>query len=89
MTKKTIALLLAVFMMFMIGACSKNGTPSNPNANYEGSLEDLMAAIYEKNPVELNLGPTTTIDLANADNLNYFLGLSDAEDMVYCVKELF
>jgi hypothetical protein len=81
MTKKFFALLLAALVMVTFGACSKNGTPSNPNANYEGSLEDLMAAIYEKNPVELKLGPTTTIDLANADNLTYFLGLSDAEDI--------
>ncbi|SCZ81135.1 hypothetical protein [Acidaminobacter hydrogenoformans] len=86
MTKKTIALLLAALMILTLGACSKNVASSTTNANYEGSLEDLMSAIYEINPVELKLGPTTTIDLGNADNLIYFLGLSDAEGIKEAVS---
>lgn len=86
MTKKMIALILATFMVFTIGACSNEGTTSNANANYEGSLEDLMATIYEKNPVELKLAPTTTIDLSNADNLNYFLGLPDSRGIKEAVS---
>lgn len=86
MTKKIITLLLVALMMFTFGSCSKNEPSLNPKANYEGSLEDLMTAIYEKNPVELNLGPTTAIDLTNTDNLTYFLGLSDAEDIKEAVS---
>lgn len=86
MTKRITALLLTALMVFTFGACSNNEAPPTPNANYEGSLEDLMAAIYEENPVELNLGPTTAIDLANADNVTYFLGLSDAEDILEAVS---
>lgn len=91
MTKKIIALLLTMVMLFAFGACSKDEDSSSepsssepsltPSANYEGSLEDLMAEIYEENPVELNLGPATAIDLTDADNVNYFLGLSNADDI--------
>lgn len=81
MAKKFIVLLLAALMVFSLGACSKNVEPSNQNANYEGTLEDLMDSIYEKNPVELNLGQTTTIDLTNSDDLTYFLGVQSAENI--------
>lgn len=93
LTNKIIALLLAAFMLFSVTACTNNNTSpetdtektqdtdTSPEKNYEGTLEDLMTAIYEKKPVELMLGPATAIDLENADNVTYFLGLSDASDI--------
>lgn len=79
MTKRLIALLLSALIMFALAGCSKNEVPSK--TNYEGTLKDLMTAVYDKKPVELKLGPTTAVDLTNSDNVTYFLGLSDTESI--------
>lgn len=95
MTKKIIALLFSALTMLAVTACSKNDSSkiikddtssliieeSSSNTNYEGSLEDLMTAVYEKNPVEIMLEQTTAVDLTNADMVNYYLGLSDASNV--------
>ena len=91
MTKKMTVILLAAIMMFTVVACAKDEnseknetsstTKTDSNANYEGSLENLMNAVYEKNPVEVTLGPPMAIELADANNVNYSLGLSDASNI--------
>ncbi|MGM9652793.1 MAG: hypothetical protein ACI3XP_04070 [Eubacteriales bacterium] len=46
---------------------------------YDGTLAELVDAIYGKVPVNLRLSPATDIDLTNADALNYYLGLDKAD----------
>ena len=82
MTKRLLALLLSTLLVLALAGCSKNEAASKKN--YEGTLEDLMTAVYDKKPVELKLGPTTAVDLTNSDNVTYFLGLSDAESIKEC-----
>ena len=73
MLKKILSVLLASVMLFSIAACGDKAP-----ASYAGTLEELAEAIYAQNPLELMMGPTTQIEITNADNLKYYLGLSDA-----------
>ena len=73
MFKKILTAILASVMLLSVAACGEKAP-----ASYAGTLEVLADAIYAQNPLELAMGPTTQIDIANADTLKYYLGLSDA-----------
>lgn len=89
MLKKILFALLAAAMVLTAAACGKDETPDNAGDTtaaedtaaeaivYEGTLEELLAAIYEKSPMEAMMG-NMPIDLTDADALKYYLGLSDA-----------
>ena len=74
MLKKILAALLASVMLFSLASFGEEAP-----ASYAGTLEELAAAIYEQNPLELMMGPTTPIEIENADNLRYYLGLESAD----------
>ena len=73
MLKKILSVMIASVMLFSIAACGDKAP-----ASYAGTLEELTEAIYAQNPLELSMGPTTQIEISNADTLRYYLGLSDA-----------
>jgi len=88
MLKKILFTLLAAAMVLTAAACAKDENPDNAGDTtaedtaaeaivYEGTLEELLAAIYEKSPMEAMMG-NMPIDLTDADALKYYLGLSDA-----------
>jgi len=83
MFKKILCVMLSALMLVSIAACGKTEDETQTPAVYEGTLEDLAAAIYEKHPIEAMMGPTTQIDLTSPDNTGYYLGITD----VSAVKE--
>lgn len=74
--KKVLALSLAVIMLVCFAACGGNGAKVEP---YEGQLTDLVAAMYEKQPVEFMVGPAMEIDLTDAWAVKSYLGLGAGE----------
>jgi len=92
--KKLIALLLALVMVTAVfvgcnkeeektGDNSGEKAPAAQKANLEGTMEELVGKIIEKNPVEFMGGPIP-VDLTDTSEdglwfLNSFTGLSSAE----------
>ena len=91
MFKRILAAMLAALSMFSVAACSNDepevkddettAEEETAPAVYEGTLEELTTAIYEKQPVEAMMGPTTLIDLADTDALAYYIGVNDASNI--------
>jgi len=86
MTRKVFAFAMALLAMSMLfTACSQSAAqPEKENAQvspYEGTLEELVSAIYEQKRPEFMVGEAMAIDLSNADALVYYLGLSDASGL--------
>jgi len=91
MFKRILAAMLAALSMFSFAACSNDepevkddettAEEETAPAVYEGTLEELTTAIYEKQPVEAMMGPTTLIDLADTDALAYYIGVNDASNI--------
>ncbi len=80
--KKFLAIALAALMVFALVACTGDKEPAGPAATtYEGTPADLVAKIYEIQPVELALMDPTAIDLADADAVKAYLGLEDASNI--------
>ena len=48
---------------------------------YNGTLPELINAVYAKNPVELMIGDPMAIDLQDADILSYHTGLTDGSQL--------
>lgn len=75
--KKITALALALVMLLCFAACGGEKAP----AAYEGTLTELCTKMYEANPVEFAvMTEGMEIDLADADALGYYLGVTDAAD---------
>ncbi len=83
MMKKIFTVLLAALMILSFAACNSAETPNDEqnagNPNYEGTLAELVDAIYEKKPLEMMVSQAIDIDIADADALNYYLGLPSAD----------
>ena len=86
--KKVLALSLSLIMMLALAACgSSNSTGSTTEGGepFTGTLPELIAAIYEKQPVEIEVGEPMEIDLSDAGVVSYYTGLADAS----AVKEAY
>ena len=74
--KKKIAPLLAVILLLILGGCG--GTPSvEGSKGFDGPLEVLIERIYEEKDPGIGVGEIV-IDLADAEAVRMFTGLSDA-----------
>lgn len=91
--KKTLSILLAAVMLLSFAACSGNGTsndtttagttaaPSTAPALSE-TLEEIADKIYKNaTDFEISIMPATEIDLADADAVNYYLGVASADSI--------
>ncbi len=81
--KRITAIALALVLLFTLAACAGkatdgNATDGNAVTAYEGTLSALCAKMYETNPVELMvMTEGAPVDLADADSLGYYLGVTD------------
>lgn len=74
--KKKIAPLLAVVLMLVLGGCGET-PPAEGNGGFDGPLEALVERIYEEKDPGIGVGEIE-IDLADAEAVQMFTGLSDA-----------
>ncbi len=76
--KKITAIALALVMLVSFAACGGEKAP----ATYEGTLTELCTKMYEANPVEFAvMTEGMEIDLSDAYNLEYYLGITNVEDI--------
>ena len=76
--KKLIALILVAVMALSMAACG--GKEAAEKAPLEGTMEENALKIMEIAPVEF-MGGCIPVDLADADTVKYFTGLSSAENI--------
>lgn len=76
--KKILALFLAAMMAFGFAACNKPADDNNGDSGVSMSLNEIIDAVYKKNPIDLSL-ETDSVDISNADMLNSFTGLDSAD----------
>ena len=76
--KKILALFLAAMMAFGFAACNKPADDNNGDSGVSMSLNEIIDAVYKKNPIDLSL-ETDSVDISNADMLNAFTGLDSAD----------
>lgn len=74
--KKILAFALAVIMLLTMVACGAKKAPA-----YEGTMSDLLNAIYEKNPLDIMLMDNTPVDTNDADLLLYYAGVPNGADV--------
>lgn len=78
--RKKLGFIAMFFAAVLLCGCTQNTeTPSNggTGGGYNGTLPELIEAIYEKEPVELSVGEPMEVDLTDANAAQYSLGLSD------------
>lgn len=81
--KRILALVLAALMMLSVAAC---GTKEEETVTpYEGTLEDLVTAIYEIHMPEFSVAPAMAIDVSDADAVNYYFGLQNGDSLTEAV----
>ena len=83
--KKMIAMLLTLVMLLSFAACgaATNSTTTPTEASkpaLEGTLEEILNKVIEKNPVEF-MGGVMPVDLADPDAVKYMTGLDSAESV--------
>ena len=89
--KKMISMLLALTMAFCLAACGGNNTPATeapteaPAVKVEGTMEELLNKVVEKQPVEF-MGGTMPIDLTDTSDdgkwmVKNYTGLDSAESI--------
>lgn len=71
--KRILAFTLALVMVLTMAACS--GSKKGPT--YDGTMSELMDAIYEKFTPETMLMPNTKIETTDADMLSYYAAVPD------------
>lgn len=76
--KKILALFLAAMMAFGFAACNKPADDDNGGSGVSMSLNEIIDAVYKKNPIDLSL-ETDSIDISDADMLKAFTGLDSAD----------
>lgn len=76
--KKIIAIVAAlVVVLGIFAACTSQKTPEV--TSYEGTLEELVTKLYEKESVEFMLGSPMAIDLTEEYAVSAYLGLDGAD----------
>ena len=80
--KRILALVLAAVMMLSIVACNKKEEAVTP---YEGTLEDLVTAIYEIHMPEFSVAPAMPVDIADPGVVNYYFGLQNGDNLTEAV----
>ena len=76
--KKLIALIMVVAMAASLVACGNKAAAEK--APLEGTMEENALKVMEIAPVEF-MGGCIPVDLADADSVKYFTGLSSAENI--------
>lgn len=76
--KKILALFLAAMMAFGFAACNKPADDNNGGSGVSMSLNEIIDAVYKKNPIDLSL-ETDSVDISDADMLKAFTGLDSAD----------
>lgn len=76
--KKIFALFLAAMMAFGFAACNKPADDNNGGSGVSMSLNEIIDAVYKKNPIDLSL-ETDSVDISDADMLKAFTGLDSAD----------
>lgn len=76
--KKILALFLAAMMAFGFAACNKPADDDNGGSGVSMSLNEIIDAVYKKNPIDLSL-ETDSVDISDADMLKAFTGLDSAD----------
>lgn len=76
--KKILALFLAAMMALGFAACNKPADDNNGGSGVSMSLNEIIDAVYKKNPIDLSL-ETDSIDISDADMLKAFTGLDSAD----------
>ena len=74
--KKMIALILVLVMAVSMAACGKKAPAAADKTPLAGTMEENAIKIMEIAPVEF-MGGCIPVDLADADAVEYFTGLSD------------
>ncbi len=80
--KKIFAIVLAAVMLLSLAAC---GTQKVDNPNYDGTLQELITAIYEEFPLEMKVSQGIDVDIVDSNALNYYTGLSSADSIEQAV----
>ena len=76
--KKILALFLAAMMALGFAAFNKPADDNNDGSGVSMSLNEIIDAVYKKNPIDLSL-ETDSVDISNADMFNSFTGLDSAD----------
>lgn len=76
--KKILALFLAAMMTLGFAACNKPADDNNGGSGVSMSLNEIIDAVYKKNPIDLSL-ETDSVDISDADMLKAFTGLDSAD----------
>jgi len=74
--KKLIVLILVLAMAISMAACGKKAPAAADKTPLAGTMEENALKIMEIAPVEF-MGGCIPVDLADADSVKYFTGLSD------------
>lgn len=78
--KKVIAIVAAlVVVLGVFAACTSQKAPET--TPYEGTIEELVEKLYEKNPVEFMLGSPRAVDFEDEYSVSSCLGLDSAEGL--------
>lgn len=78
--KKVIAIVAAlVVVLGVFAACTAQKAPEVKS--YEGTIEELVSALYEKEPVEFMLGSPRAVDFADEYSVSSCLGLESADGL--------
>lgn len=72
--KKAIAFTLVLVLILGLTACGGK----TETVRYEGTMTDLLEAIYEKASPEFSVMDPTPVDLTDEYALSYYTGLDDA-----------
>ena len=88
--KKIVAMMLVLTMLFSFAACGGKTTqsttaPTEPEVKVEGTMEELLNKVVEKQPVEF-MGDTMPIDLTDTSDdgkwmVKNYTGLDSAESI--------
>ncbi len=83
--KKMISMLLALTLVLGLAACSGNTEPTEAAVSVEGTMEELVNKVMEKQPVEF-MGGLMPVDLTDTSEdglwaVKSFTGLDNAEQI--------
>lgn len=81
--KRILSLVLALLMVFSLAACQQSGSNGSETANagYEGTLTELVTALYKDNTPEFMVGEAMPIEVTDNDATFYYFGLSSGEKL--------
>lgn len=76
--KKLVTILLIMTVLFSLSACGRSKKTGGETTELEGSLEEIMLAIYEGSNTEIDLEALGNIEITK-ENSEYYLGVDDID----------